>query len=166
MSSLSEGDKPTIDEKNLQTTFVKQVRQLFDYPLRSNNPQPSFIILCILGFAFLRVVGINCAHAWTKDLTISITHSGFFTYVEICMKFKDGESWWITLALFQRRWLEECKIENKGMDTRTRNNYKTKNVLDPFFKNLRFRFLKDKRSIPMLGDNLDIGGNEVWTTFC
>ncbi len=102
MSSSSEGDKPTIDEKNLQTTFEKQVRQLFDYPLKSNDPQLGFTILCILTFAFLRIVGINPTNA-CKHLPNNITHSGFFAYVQICMKFKDGESWWITLALFQGR---------------------------------------------------------------
>jgi hypothetical protein len=91
MSSSSEGDKPTIDEKNLQTTSEKQVRQLFDYPLRSNNPQLGFTILCILTFAFLRIVGINLTNA-CKHLPNNITHNGFFAYVQICMKFKDGES--------------------------------------------------------------------------
>ncbi len=63
MSSSSEGDKLTIDEQNLQKTFKKQVKQLFEYPLRSNDPQPGFIILCILTFAILKIVGINHANA-------------------------------------------------------------------------------------------------------
>jgi hypothetical protein len=45
MSSSSEGDKPTIDEKNLQTTSKKQVKQLFGsdvllIPSRTPNVSP------------------------------------------------------------------------------------------------------------------------------
>jgi hypothetical protein len=57
--------------------------------------------------------------------------------------------------------LEKCKFENKGMDTRARNNYKTKNVLGPFVFNFTIPIFEDKRSTPRLGDNLDFRGNEV-----
>lgn len=47
------------------------------------------------------------------------------------------------------------------MDTRARNNYKTKNVLGPFVFNFTIPIFEDKRSTPRLGDNLDFGGHEV-----
>jgi hypothetical protein len=47
MSSSSEGDKPTVHEKNLQTTSKKQVKTIVWLPSKKQQPQPSFIILCI-----------------------------------------------------------------------------------------------------------------------
>jgi cellobiose-specific phosphotransferase system component IIC len=70
----SESDKPTIDEKNLQKIYEKQVRQLFNYPLKSNNQHLGFIILCILVFAFLRIVGINHAHACKSKICPLVLH--------------------------------------------------------------------------------------------
>jgi hypothetical protein len=48
------------------------------------------------------------------------------------------------------------------LEATTRQN----NVLDPFVFNFTIPIFEDKRSTPRFGDNLDFGGNEVWTTFC
>ncbi len=86
----------------MQHTYEKQIKQLFDYPLKSNGPKPSSTIFCILGFTSLRIIGINHTHAQIRDLTISIIHGGFFTHVQVWVKLKNGKSRWITLVLFQR----------------------------------------------------------------
>lgn len=87
----------------MQSTYEKQVKQLFDYPLKSNGPKLGSIIFCILGFASLRIIGIIPTHAQIRYLNISIIHNGFFTHVQVWVKLKNGKSRRITLVLFQRR---------------------------------------------------------------
>jgi hypothetical protein len=73
---------------------------LFDYLFTGNDPRLSSIIFNILGFAFLRIIGINIAHAQIRDLTINIVYIGFFTFVKIWVKLRDVKLGWITLVLF------------------------------------------------------------------
>jgi hypothetical protein len=89
MSSSSKGDKLASKERNLQTTYEKQVKSLFDYLLRGNDPRLGSIIFDILGFAFLRIIGINIAHAQIRELTINIIYIGFFACVKIWVKLRD-----------------------------------------------------------------------------
>jgi hypothetical protein len=73
----------------LQSTYEKQVKQLFDYPLRSDGPKLGSIIFLHFGFCIFEVIGINPTHAQIRDLTISIIHGGFFTHVQVWVKLKN-----------------------------------------------------------------------------
>jgi hypothetical protein len=50
--SSSERDKPVIEERKWQIDIENEVRQWFDYSLRSNDPRLHFIIFHISSFAF------------------------------------------------------------------------------------------------------------------
>jgi len=57
-----------------------------------------------LGFGVIIIVGIDPDAAKVGDITIEITHSGFYTRAKVWVKVSNGARGWVSISQFQTQY--------------------------------------------------------------
>jgi hypothetical protein len=99
MSSSSGEEVPVISatQENRELNLVGR----FDFFTIQNGPQRGAAILRVLGFGVVRLVGIDPDEARVGDITVEISHSGFYTRARVWLKVTDGTRAWACTSELQ-----------------------------------------------------------------
>jgi hypothetical protein len=62
------------------------------------------MILCSLGFGVVTFVSIDHDEAQVGDVTIEITHNGFYTCAQVWLKLKNGLRGWGSTSALQKQY--------------------------------------------------------------
>jgi hypothetical protein len=92
-------------EELVQEIHEQGIVRRFDfYTTRGVVPPRGAVVLHSLGFGVITIVGIDPDQARVGDIAIEITHSGFYTRVEVWVKMSNGTRGWVSILQFQTQY--------------------------------------------------------------
>jgi hypothetical protein len=77
-----------------QELHEQQIVNRFNYPRRQIRPHIGALILCLLGLGIVVIVIINSNEAQVGDLVIKLSHSKFYTKVQVWIRMHNGLGGW------------------------------------------------------------------------
>ncbi|CAM6019453.1 unnamed protein product [Sphagnum balticum] len=94
----------------------QRITRRFDFDIEPYGPQRGAVVPRALGFGVIRLVGIELDLARVGDITVEVTHSGYFTRARVWLKTIDGAGGWTCTSELQSSFYFTSYFAPQGMD--------------------------------------------------